>query len=99
MKYFPILEELFESDTVMFLLIGVVIAAIAGLRCKKQKKLIAAIVTSVLVYGICELLSNMPANFMMVFILLFVGTAAIGCGIGFCICLFIRLCISRKDGR
>ena len=32
MKYLPILQELFESDTVIFLIIGMAIALIVGLR-------------------------------------------------------------------
>lgn len=32
MKYLPILQELFESDTIVFLIIGIVIALIIGLR-------------------------------------------------------------------
>jgi hypothetical protein len=38
MKYIPILQELFESDTVIFLIVGIVIAVIMGLF-KKSKRI------------------------------------------------------------
>ncbi len=34
MRYFPILQELFESDTVIFLVIGIAVSVFAGLRLK-----------------------------------------------------------------
>ena len=37
MQYLPILQELFESDTIIFLVIGIVIAGIAGLCIRAAK--------------------------------------------------------------
>jgi ABC-type transport system involved in cytochrome c biogenesis permease component len=91
MKYIPILQELFESDTVIFLIVGIVIAVIMVLFLKKQKNLKFAFITSVVVYAICELLSNMHTNFMLEIILVFVGTVALGCCIGFLVSILIGM--------
>jgi ABC-type transport system involved in cytochrome c biogenesis permease component len=91
MKYIPILQELFESDTVIFLIVGIVIAVIMVLFLKKQKNLKVALITSVVVYAICELLSNKHTNFMLEIILVFVGTVALGCCIGFLVSFLIGM--------
>ena len=91
MKYFPILQELFESDTVLFLIIGAAAALVAGLWLKQRKKCILGLVISVAVYFVCELLSNVRTNYLLELLLLFVGTAAIGCCIGFLISLLTNL--------
>jgi uncharacterized membrane protein YraQ (UPF0718 family) len=91
MKYIPILQELFESDTVIFLIVGIFIAAIMGLFIKKQKNLKVALITSVVVYAICELLSNIHTNFMIEIILVFVGTVALGCCIVFLVSILIGM--------
>jgi FtsH-binding integral membrane protein len=91
MKYIPILQELFESDTVIFLIVGIIIAVIMGLFLKKQKNLKVALITFVVVYAICELLSNMHTNFMLEIILVFVGTVALGCCIVFLVSLLIGM--------
>lgn len=91
MKYFPISQELFESDTVIFLIIGLVISILAGLCLKSRKKLIVSSVIALSVYAFCEIFSNLRSNYMTELMLLFLGTAAIGCFIGFFVsCLFIR---------
>jgi hypothetical protein len=97
MKYIPILQELFESDTVIFLIVGIVIAVIMGLFLKKQKYLKVALITSVVVYAICELLSNIHTNFMLEIILVFVGTVALGCCIGFLVSILIGMLRREKQ--
>jgi hypothetical protein len=92
MKYLPILGELFESDSVIFLIIGIVIAVVMGLILKKRLNLRTALITSVVTYAVCELLSNIHTNFMVEIILVFVGTAALGCFIEFLARLLIRKC-------
>lgn len=90
MRYLPILQELFESDTIIFMIIGTVIAVFVGLWLKNSKKNIAAIIISVITYVICELASNIHTNFMLELILLFIGTVAIGCCLGFIISMIIN---------
>ncbi len=91
MRYFPILQELFESDTVIFLVIGIAVSVFAGLRLKNHRKYIIGTILNAAVYAICELLSNIHTNFMLELILLFVGTIAIGWCVGFIICALFRL--------
>lgn len=90
MRYLPILQELLESDTIIFMIIGTVIAVFVGLWLKNPKKNIAAIIISVITYVICELASNIHTNFMLELILLFIGTVAIGCCLGFIIGMTIN---------
>jgi ABC-type transport system involved in cytochrome c biogenesis permease component len=90
MKYLSIFQELFSSDTVIFLMIGIVIAVIIGLSLKKQKNLMFALIISVVIYAICELIENIHTNFMIEIILVFVGTVALGCFIGFLISLLTQ---------
>lgn len=91
MKYLPILEELFESDTVIFMIIGLCIAVIIGLRWKQRKRYRTAIIISFVVYAVCEFISNIPTNFMLELVLLFIGTISIGCFLGFMSCVLFRL--------
>jgi ABC-type transport system involved in cytochrome c biogenesis permease component len=91
MKYLPILQELFTSDTVKFLIVGIVVAVVIGLFLKEQKHFKISLIASVIVYAVCELISNIHTNFMIEIILVFVGTAALGCFIGFLVSLFIRI--------
>lgn len=38
MKYLPILEELFSSDSIIFMLIGLILAVSIGVKMKDAKK-------------------------------------------------------------
>ncbi len=89
MKYLPILEELFSSDSIIFLLIGLVIAFGIGLGLKSVKKIAIGMIASIIIYALCELISNIIATFLVAIITLFIGTVAIGCFIGFLIALIV----------
>jgi hypothetical protein len=95
-KYVPILQELFESNTVILLIFGIVIAAIMCLYLKKKRSLEFALITSIVVYVVCELMSNIRTNFMIEIILLFVGTIALGCCIVFLISLLIKILLEAR---
>lgn len=99
MNNLSILQELFESDTVIFMIIGMVIAIMIGLQMKRQRMHVFAIIISIVVYAFCEFVSNLYANFSLAFILLLIGTISIGCCIGFVICYFFRWLTKRKDER
>ena len=96
MKYLPILQELFESDTILFLIIGIVIAVIAGLWLKNRKRCIIGAALSLVLYVICELASNIHTNFLLEIVLVFAGTAAIGCCIGVLLSLVFGALFPRK---
>ena len=85
MRWFPILDELFSSDTIVFMIIGVIIAIICRIKMKDSGKLRVCLAVSFLIYVCCELLSNFHTNYMLELILLFAGTIAIGSVIGFLI--------------
>ena len=78
MKYLPVFQELFESDSIIFMLIGLVLALSIGIKLHDIKKIIISLVSSVVLYAVCELISNIHTNYMIELILLFVGTIAIG---------------------
>lgn len=85
MRYLPILQELTESDTVIFLIIGLIAAVIAGLWQRHPGRCVKGIIEFAVLYAVCELLSQVHTNFMAELLLLFIGTAAIGGCAGFLI--------------
>lgn len=91
MRYFPILQELFESDTVIFLAIGFIIAFIFGMWLKNLKAIGFAVGILAVVYAVCEWMSNMHTNFLMEILLLFLGTFSIGGFLGLLLCLLIKI--------
>ena len=91
MKYFPIMQELFESDTIIFLIIGIAIAVIIGLKNRNHKMGGKGIVVSLVIYLICELISNIHTNYMIEIILVTLGTMAIGGCVGFISSMSINL--------
>ena len=84
MKYLPILSELFSSDSVIFLVAGLVVAFALGMALKALKKTGIGMMASVIVYALCEALSNVPAYLVAIFTV-YIGTIAIGCFVGFLI--------------
>jgi len=84
LKYLPILSELFSSDSVIFLVAGLVVAFALGMALKALKKTGIGMMASVVVYALCEALSNVPA-YLVEIITVYIGTIAIGCFVGFLI--------------
>ena len=72
------MDELFSSDSIIFLLIGLVTALVIGLVLKSNKKRKVGIVMSIITYALCEVISNIPAPFLITIIALLVGTLALG---------------------
>ena len=97
MKYLPIFQELFQSDTVFFLLIGAAVSFFIGLRKMKTKTRIILSFISFAVYVLSEVILNLHTNYMLEFIVLFLGTIAIGALIGFAAAAVI--CKLRKKIR
>lgn len=96
MRDLPILQELFTSDSIIFMLIGLVLALFIGIMIKEMKKIMTGLGMSCGLYVICELISNIHTNFMLELILLFVGTIAIGGIIGFLVSMAIVKARCRK---
>lgn len=89
MKYLPILQELFESDSLFFLITGLLVSLILASRIKSRKNLMISTGCSLLLYVLCEAVSNFHTNYTIELLLLVVGTASIGFTIGFVIMLIL----------
>lgn len=57
MKYLPIFQELFESGSIIFMLIGLVFATFIGIKMNDIKKIIIGLVSSFALYAACEFAS------------------------------------------
>ena len=90
MRYLPILGELFSSDSAIFMLIGLVIATIIGIKMKNVRKNTIGVAICLITYVVCEIISQVVGmNYLVEIIALFVGTIAIGGFIGFLIGLIV----------
>lgn len=89
MNYLPILQELSESDTIIILLIGLVVSLLLGFRTSDNKKIMVWMIASIIVYAVCEAVSNIRTNFLLEIILVLLGTVAIGSFIGAVVRLII----------
>lgn len=85
MESFPVFQELFESNSIIFMPIGLVLSVFIGIKMNDTRKNIISLVASLTLYVICESVSNMHTNYMIELILLFAGTIAVGGIIGFLI--------------
>lgn len=85
MKFLPILDELFSSDSIIFMIIGLIIAVIISLKIKDIRKCFAGMAAGFIVYVVCEVISNIRTNNALEMALLFGGTVAIGLFVGFLI--------------
>lgn len=89
MRYFPILDELFSSDSVIFMFIGLVISIVIGIKMKNIRKSAIGMAVCLVIYGVCEVASQIRMNYLVEIIALFVGTIAIGGFIGFLIGIIV----------
>ena len=90
MDYFPIFQELFKSDTVYFLLIGLVVAFWIGLIKMKAKTRRKLLFTSIGIYVLSEVVLNLHQSYMLGFAFLFLGTFSIGAFIGIAFTMLIN---------
>lgn len=67
MRYLPVLQELFESDSIIFMLIGLVLAVLIGIKRNDIRKSMFSLISSVVLYAVCELVSNIHTNYMIEF--------------------------------
>ena len=94
MKYLHIMDELFASDTIIFLLIGVFVACMTGTKIRSTKKCLIGMIASFVIYVLCEVVSNIHITWVFAFFALFIGTIALGCCVGF---LIIAIAIKVKN--
>ena len=83
MRYLPILDELFSSDTVTILAIGLIIGLVFSLMLKETKKKIYGLIGSLVIYLVCELVCDLSSSYAVGMGFLFLGTYALGTSLGF----------------
>ena len=90
MRYLPILDELFDSDMYFLLIGGFLIALGIGLFIKDTRKELYCLIGSLVVYVGCEVgCAFIVKSYGPAFLLLFLGTFALGAFLGFLIGLII----------
>lgn len=95
MRYLPIIDELFHSNSYLFLLLGLAVSLAAGAGINRARTAGITALCSAAVYALCEALSNLHTNFLLELFLLFVGTAAIGATLGY----LIKYMMLRASGQ
>lgn len=50
MKYLPVFQELFESDSIVFMLIGLIFAVFIGIKMNDTRQTIISLVSSFALY-------------------------------------------------
>lgn len=93
MRYFPVLQELFESDTVIILLIGAAVSCMI----KEPRRISRLLIGSAALYALCEVISNFRTDNLLEILLLFAGTAAIGAALSSLVCLIIYRIKNREN--
>ena len=71
MRYLPILEELCSSDSVLFMVVGIIVALVISVKFCDTKRNLIGLIGSFVVYAICEVLTNFYTNYMLEIALLF----------------------------
>ena len=97
MRYFPVLQELFESDTVIILLIGAALGAAVSCMIKEPRRIGRLLIGSAALYALCEVISNFRTDNLLEILLLFAGTAAIGAALSSIVCLIIYRIKNREN--
>ena len=86
----PVLSELFSSDSIVFMIVGLVISFVIGIKTKNKKVKLYGLFIIFGVYVICEVISQFPITYLVAFITLFIGTIAIGGPLGFLLSFAIK---------
>lgn len=94
MRYFPILSELFQSNSIVFMLIGAAVGIITSIRIS-SRKMIAGLAVSCVGYAVCEFFLNIFNSSYILFVLFFVGTASVGMIIGLLIGILVKITVKK----
>lgn len=97
MSHFPILQEMLESDSVIFAVIGLILGRAVGMKLKSPKANLIGALISAVVYGICEALTHICSSYMLSFVLLGAGTVAIGATVALLISAVIEKVRSKGE--
>ena len=85
MKFLPVLSELFSSDSIIFMIMGFVIAIIISMKISYKKKGLVGMTAGLSVYAVCKIILNIRTNNALEIGLIFAGTVALGLFLGFLI--------------
>ncbi|MBP3270725.1 MAG: hypothetical protein J6M17_00675 [Ruminococcus sp.] len=97
MLYFPIAYELFHSDSVLFFILGLLVAAGASKALKRSVTALKAILSVGIVYCLSEsFVILLPHNDLVEILLVIIGTAALGAAAGFSAKLIALIRAKRK---
>lgn len=97
MNFLPIIDELFSSDSIIYMIIGLIIAiVISCFKIRDKRKCLIGMLTGFIVYAVCEAALNIHINNALDLALLFIGTVAIGLFIGFLIGMAVAKIRIRK---
>lgn len=91
LKNLPILQELFESDLVIFYALGLVAAFLSSRFLKKEKLLGIGAAAAAALYLICEVIAIARSEYGIGIAVMVLGTL----GLGGCLGFLIRLAITR----
>ena len=79
MKYLPILDELFHSDSVIILLLSMAAClAWTGILAGRPVRWGRLALACLAVYAACEILANFSGTYLAGLLLLLIGTASLG---------------------
>ena len=89
MEYLAIIDELFHSDTALFLFPALLIFVVVARILDTRKRIAIGLGISVGIYCICEVLIRLIHDFGVEFISLLVGTVALGAALGLIVGLIL----------
>ena len=97
MKYLPIIEELFQSDSLYIFLIGAVAALFTGLIKLSRKSRIILLCITAVIYVVCEAGMNISTKNSIGFPLFFIGTISLGAFAGFLVTAVFSIIRNKKN--
>ena len=97
MSHFPILQEMLESNSVIFAVVGLILGRAVGMKLRTPKRNLIAALISGAVYAVCEVLEQHPASYAMGIALLGVGTVAVGATVALIISAVIEKVRSKGE--
>ncbi len=97
MSHFPILQEMLESNSVIFAVVGLILGRAVGMKLKTPKRNLIAALISAVMYAVCEVLAQHPASYAMGIVLLGVGTVAVGATVALLISTVIEKVRSKGE--
>lgn len=97
MSRFPILQEMLESNSVIFAVIGLILGRAVGMKLKTPKRNLIGALISAVVYAVCEVLAQHPNSYAMGIALLGIGTVAVGATVALIISAVIEKVRSKGE--